>query len=45
MPNVVGVDIPWNAPRAPDLIFDLADGLTPDQMVDVLSNTLNTART
>jgi adenylylsulfate kinase-like enzyme len=30
--NVVGVDIPWHAPEAPDLIIDAASGETPRDM-------------
>jgi len=30
--NVVGVDIPAEEPRRPDLVFDRAEGLTPDEI-------------
>jgi hypothetical protein len=29
---VVGVDIPWHAPQAPDLRLDAGAGLDPDDM-------------
>ncbi|MBX3456234.1 adenylyl-sulfate kinase [Ferrovibrio sp.] len=31
MPNVVGLDIPWHAPAAPDLVIDGNAGETPQQ--------------
>ncbi len=31
-PNVVGVDIPWHPPQAPDLRLDAAAGQDPDDM-------------
>lgn len=40
MQNVVGVDIPWNAPRNPDLVFDLSEGMLPEQMVEILHDAL-----
>lgn len=40
MPNVVGVDIPWNAPRNPDLVFNLSEGMAPGQMVEILFDAL-----
>ena len=36
--NVVGVDIPWNEPLNPDLVFNISDGLPPDQMAEILFN-------
>jgi adenylylsulfate kinase-like enzyme len=38
--NVVGVDIPWNEPVNPDFTFNIADGLTPDQMAELLYNSV-----
>jgi cytidine diphosphoramidate kinase len=32
MPNVVGVDIPWLAPREPDLIVDATRGTPPAEL-------------
>jgi adenylylsulfate kinase-like enzyme len=32
VPHVVGVDIPWHAPQAPELRLDAAAGLDPDDM-------------
>lgn len=32
MPNVVGVDIPWQAPESPDLVINIDDGETPEQI-------------
>ena len=32
IPHVVGVDIPWHAPQAPDLRIDVAAGLDPDDL-------------
>ena len=32
IPHVVGVDIPWHAPQAPDLRLDAGEGLDPDDM-------------
>ena len=32
VPNVVGVDIPWHEPAAPDLVLATDTGLTPAQM-------------
>jgi adenylylsulfate kinase len=29
-PNVVGLDIPWHRPAAPDLVIDPGDGATPE---------------
>ena len=40
MQNVVGVDIPWNAPRNPDLVFSLSEGKAPEQMVEILFDAL-----
>jgi adenylyl-sulfate kinase len=34
--DVVGMDIPWNAPKNPDLVFDMTSGITPEQMVEAL---------
>ena len=30
--HVVGVDIPWHEPRAPDLVLDASQGLTAEEM-------------
>jgi len=30
--NVVGVSIPWNEPAHPDIVFDVKDGYTADEM-------------
>jgi adenylylsulfate kinase-like enzyme len=32
IPQVVGIDIPWHPPQKPDLKFDAAAGLEPDDM-------------
>ncbi len=32
VPHVVGVDIPWHAPQAPDLRLDAGAGMNPDDM-------------
>ncbi len=34
--NVVGVDIPWNTPVEPDMVFELSDNLSPELMADKL---------
>jgi adenylylsulfate kinase len=34
--NVVGVDIPWNTPVEPDMVFDLLENLSPELMADKL---------
>ena len=34
--NVVGVDISWNEPVNPDLVFDVSAGLEPDKMAEIL---------
>jgi adenylylsulfate kinase len=36
--NVVGVDIPWNQPQNPDLIFKVSEGKTPEEMCDIIYN-------
>lgn len=38
--NVVGVDIPWNEPQNPNLIFNIAEGLTPEVMAEMLYNNI-----
>jgi adenylylsulfate kinase-like enzyme len=35
--DVVGVDIPWHAPQAPDLVFEASMGLTPEAMARELA--------
>ena len=39
--NVVGVDIPWNEPCNPDLIFNVSEGIPPDEMVQILFNKIS----
>lgn len=34
--NVVGVDIPWNAPVNPDLTFNMSSGKAPEEMAKIL---------
>ncbi|CAM3852732.1 adenylyl-sulfate kinase [Aquirufa aurantiipilula] len=34
--DVVGVDIPWNEPINPELIFDISEGLSPNEMAEIL---------
>lgn len=34
--NVVGVDIPWQPPRAPHLVFDMSNPSSPDHMAEKL---------
>lgn len=34
IPDVVGVDIPYHPPSAPDLVLDADSGATPDQLAD-----------
>lgn len=34
--NVVGVDIPWNSPIEPDMVFELSENLSPELMADKL---------
>ena len=34
--NFVGVDIPWNTPVEPDMVFDLLENLSPELMADKL---------
>lgn len=36
MPDVVGVDIPWHAPKNPDLTFDLPSGIAPEEMLETV---------
>jgi adenylylsulfate kinase-like enzyme len=36
--NVVGVDIPWHEPQQPNLVFDVAQGMAPNDMADLLYN-------
>ena len=36
MDHVVGLDIPWHAPRRPDLVVDGDAGHTPEQMADLV---------
>ena len=44
MPDIVGIDIPWYPPEAPDLVLSADDGTTPDEMqrrlIDMLPITL-----
>lgn len=37
MPNVVGIDIPWNEPHSPDLTFDQDNPDTPEEMARALA--------
>ena len=41
MINVVGVDIPWIEPINPDIIFNLSENLSPDEMSKILFKKLN----
>lgn len=34
--NVVGVDIPWNEPVRPDMVFNIADGLPAETMAGMV---------
>lgn len=34
--NTVGIDIPWHEPVAPDLVFDLDNPVSPEQMADYI---------
>ena len=38
--NVVGVDIPWNEPVDPHLVFEVAKGMTPDTMAELIYNNI-----
>lgn len=42
--NVVGVDIPWHAPKHPDLTFDIRSGESPQRMADVIFGRLATSK-
>lgn len=39
--NVVGVDIPWIEPENPDIIFNLSENLSPNEMSKILFKKLN----
>lgn len=34
--NVVGVDIPWHEPKKPDMVFEVSEGIKPDEMAEML---------
>ena len=34
--DIVGVDIPWNEPKDPDLIFQMVESKTPEEMAKIL---------
>lgn len=38
--DVVGVDIPWHAPRNPHLVFDVAEGAPPETLAKILESSL-----
>lgn len=40
--NVVGVDITWNEPRQPDLVFNVSEGRSPEEMADVIFSKIYT---
>lgn len=44
MPDVVGLDIPWHAPQAPDLVIDVDGGGTPEQHVEQLMHAVPVLR-
>ena len=39
--DVVGVDIPWSAPKKSDLIFDMNSGITTEKMTKILVKALS----
>lgn len=39
MKDVVGIDIPWHAPKNPDLVFNPSDGLSPEEMAQKVIDT------
>lgn len=36
MPDVVGLDIPWHPPEAPDLVIDMTDGNSPEALAQMV---------
>ena len=45
LPNVVGIDIPWYAPRTPDLTIDAATAPAPDMLAQQVLRSLPPAMT
>ncbi len=42
--DVVGVDIKWNEPNNPDLVFEISKSGTPEEMAAILFENLNTRK-
>lgn len=38
--NVVGVDIPWHEPQNPNLIFNISERFSPEEMAEIIYNNI-----